>query len=83
MPSTSSRKEIVNPGKAPSVPYSRAVKAGGLIYLSGTLAQDDTGGVLSKGDVAAQTRRVLERMREVLTAAGSSCISPRRRISRR
>ena len=72
MPSTSSRKEIVNPGKAPSVPYSRAVKAGGLIYLSGTLAQDDSGGVLFKRDVAAQTRRVLERMRDVLTAAGSS-----------
>lgn len=66
------RKEIINPGKTPSAPYSRAVKAGGLIYLSGTLAQDDTGAVLFKGDVTAQTRRVLERLRDLLAAAGSS-----------
>ena len=65
-------KEIVTIGPPPAVPYSRAVKADGLIYLSGTLAQDDTGALLHKGDVAAQTTRTIERMREVLAAAGSS-----------
>lgn len=65
-------KQIVTAGPAPVGPYSPAVKAGGLIYLSGTLAQDDAGAITGAGDVAAQTRRVIERMREVLAASGSS-----------
>ncbi len=63
-------RQIVNAGPAPVGPYSAAVKAGGLIYLSGTLAQDDSGAIT--GDVTAQTRRVIERMRGVLDASGSS-----------
>jgi reactive intermediate/imine deaminase len=65
-------KEIVTAGPAPVGPYSPAVKAGGLIYVSGTLAQDASGAIVGKGDVGAQTRRVVERMSEVLKAAGSS-----------
>jgi 2-iminobutanoate/2-iminopropanoate deaminase len=71
MPSAPS-KEVVHAGPAPDVPYSRAVKAGGLIYLSGALAQDDAGAVLSRGDIRAQTRLTIERLRRVLEAAGSS-----------
>ena len=67
-----SRKQTLSPGRTPTAPYSTAVIAGGFIYVSGTLAQDDGGALLHKGDVAAQTRRVLERMAEVLSAAGSS-----------
>lgn len=65
-------KQIIHAGPAPIGPYSPAVKAGGLIYLSGTLAQDDTGALMHDGDVAAQTRRIIERMRAVLVASGSS-----------
>ena len=65
-------KEIVMSGPTPVGPYSPAVKAGGLIYVSGTLAQDASGAVVGKGDIAAQTRRVIERMRDVLSSAGSS-----------
>ena len=65
-------KEIVNVGPPPVEPYSPAVKAGGFIYLSGTVALDDTGAIVSTGDVGAQTRGVIERMRQVLAAAGSS-----------
>jgi len=65
-------KEIVTAGPAPVGPYSPAVKAGGLIYVSGTLAQDAAGAIVGKGDVGAQTRRVIERMREILAASGSS-----------
>lgn len=65
-------KQIVNVGPAPVGPYSAAIKAGGLIYLSGTLAQDDKGALVGDGDIAAQTRRIIERMREVLKASGSS-----------
>ena len=67
-----SSKQIVNLGPAPIGPYSTAVKAGGFIYLSGTLAQDDTGALVADGDVPAQTRRIIDRMREVLAASGSS-----------
>jgi aminoacrylate peracid reductase len=65
-------KQIILNGPAPVGPYSPAVKAGGFVYVSGTLAQDGSGAIVGKGEVAAQTRRVLERMREVLTASGSS-----------
>lgn len=65
-------KQIVSAGPAPVGPYSPAVKAGGFIYLSGTLAQDDRGGMVGQGDVAAQTRRVIERMGDLLAASGSS-----------
>lgn len=65
-------KQIVNVGPPPVGPYSPAVKAGGFIYLSGTLAQDAAGAIIGKGDVAAQTGRVIEHMGETLTASGSS-----------
>lgn len=67
-----SRKELVMAGPAPVGPYSPAVKAGGLIYASGTMAQDASGAIVGKGDAGAQTRRVVERMRDVLAAAGTS-----------
>lgn len=67
-----SAKQVVNAMPAPIGPYSHAVKAGGLIYVSGTLAQDTSGVMVGEGDVGAQTRRVIERMRDLLAAAGSS-----------
>lgn len=54
------------------MPIKDGVSAGGFVYLSGTLAQDDAGAIVGPGDVAAQTRRVIERMRRVLDASGSS-----------
>jgi 2-iminobutanoate/2-iminopropanoate deaminase len=66
-----STKQIVNIGPPPVGPYSVAVKAGGLVYVSGTLAQDDKGDLVG-ADTAAQTRRILDRMQGVLEAAGSS-----------
>jgi reactive intermediate/imine deaminase len=69
---STSPKETLIVGPPPASPYSTAVKAGGFIYLSGTLAQDESGAIVGKGDVGAQTRRVLERMQKVLAAAGSS-----------
>jgi aminoacrylate peracid reductase len=65
-------KQIINTGPAPVGPYSPAVAAGGFIYVSGTLAQDASGAIVGKGDIAAQTRRVMERMQDVLKAAGTS-----------
>jgi len=64
----SSHKQIISFGPPPVNPYSTAVKAGGLLYLSGTLAHDPT----APSDVGSETRRTIERMRDVLVAAGSS-----------
>ena len=65
-------KTIVTVGTAPASPYSHAVKSGGLIYLSGAISQDASGNVTAKGDIKGQTRHTIERLRTVLTAAGSS-----------
>jgi len=64
----SAHKQIISFGPPPVNPYSTAVKAGGLIYLSGTLAHDPG----APSDAGSETRRTLERMRDVLLAAGSS-----------
>jgi reactive intermediate/imine deaminase len=67
-------KRTVMAGQKPLGPYSPAVDAGGFIYVSGTFAenQDDTGAVAGKDDIAAQTRRAIERATDVLTSAGTS-----------
>lgn len=65
-------KQIVSLGQPPVSPYSVAVKAGGFIYLSGTLAEDAAGDAPASSGVGWETRRTLERMRDVLQAAGSS-----------
>ena len=67
----SSHKQIISFGAPPVNPYSVAVKAGGFIYLSGTLA-GDTDDPSAPSDVGSETRRTLERMRDVLIAAGSA-----------
>src|SRR5258708_19294513 len=54
----------VFPGANPSLPFSAAVKADGLIYVSGTLG--------SGGGVKAQTKQVLDNINTTLKAARSS-----------
>ena len=53
-------------------PYSQAVVAAGLVHCSGQIALDPASGALVDGDVAAQAERVLENLKAVLAAAGSS-----------
>jgi 2-iminobutanoate/2-iminopropanoate deaminase len=67
-------KRIIATEKAPRAigPYSQAVAHNGLLYLSGQIALDPATGQLIEGDVAAQTERVLENLKAVLEAAGSS-----------
>jgi len=54
----------VFPGANPAMPFSAAVKADGLIYVSGTLG--------SAGDIKAQTKQVLDNIAATLKVAGSS-----------
>lgn len=51
------------------VGYSRAVRIGPLIYITGTIAVDAVGNIIGPGDAYLQTRAILERIRLVLTEA--------------
>jgi 2-iminobutanoate/2-iminopropanoate deaminase len=51
-------------------PYSQAIHAGDLVFLSGQVPIDPKTGELVGGDIAAQTERVLENLGAVLAAAG-------------
>src|SRR5207248_1501734 len=53
-------------------PYSQAVRAGQLLFLSGQVALDPATGQIVDGDVAAQTRRVMDNLAAVLKAANLS-----------
>ena len=59
-----SASKQVFPGANPARPFSAAVKADGLVYVSGTLG--------SGGDVKAQTKQVLDNISATLKTAGSS-----------
>ena len=52
-------------------PYSQAVKAGSLLYCSGQIPLDPATGALVEGDLATQTRRVLDNVGAILAAAGT------------
>ncbi|HEY3784765.1 MAG TPA: Rid family detoxifying hydrolase [Steroidobacteraceae bacterium] len=65
-----SRKAFSSEDLAPAAgPFSAAVQADELIFLSGQVAQDATG-TLIRGDVAAQTEQIFRNLRAVLSAAG-------------
>ena len=51
-------------------PYSQAIHAGDLVFLSGQVPIDPATGDLVGGDIAAQTERVLDNLGAVLAAAG-------------
>ena len=53
-------------------PYSQAIKANGLVFLSGQIPLDPATQQLITGDVADQTERVLQNITGILTAAGTS-----------
>ena len=56
----------------PLAPYSPGFRSGSLVCTAGMLSMDTAGNVVGAGDVRAQTRRVLENIRDVLEAAGGS-----------
>ena len=64
MSSAQSSSKQVFPGANPALPFSAAVKADGLVFVSGTLG--------SGGDVKAQTKQVLDNIGNTLKTAGSS-----------
>ena len=59
-------------GPAAIGPYSKAIKANGLVFISGQIPLDPVTNTLVSGDVAFQTERVLKNLSGILNAAGSS-----------
>ena len=67
-------KSVVKTSEAPAAvgPYSQAVCAGGFVFTAGQIPLDPTTGRLVNGGIEAETERVLENLKAVLAAAGSS-----------
>ncbi|MFC1588425.1 RidA family protein [Planctomycetota bacterium] len=67
-------KQVISTAKAPAAigPYSQAVRAGGLLFMSMQIAIDPENGEFQNGTIEEQTRRVLENMTAVLAAAGGT-----------
>ena len=67
-------RDIVKTDGAPQAlgPYSQAIKANGFVFVSGQTALDPRTGQLVGQDIKTQTRRVLDNIRAVLDAAGTS-----------
>ena len=70
MPNT---REVIATKDAPQAigPYSQAIKAAGLIFVSGQVAIDPATGNVISGGIAEQTERVLKNLQAILHAAGS------------
>ena len=66
------RQAIAAPG-APSAigPYSPAIRAGNLLFLSGQIPIDPATGALVAGDISAQTEQVMRNIVALLAAAGA------------
>ena len=61
------------PGSPPPMaPYSPAVRAGNVLYVSGAVAMDKDGKTVGAGDATAQTKHVLESIKTLVEAAGGT-----------
>jgi 2-iminobutanoate/2-iminopropanoate deaminase len=61
---------ITTAAPAPIGPYSQAVMAGGMLFISGQIALDPIDGSLYKGDIMTETERVMQNLKGILTASG-------------
>jgi len=66
-------RDVISTKDSPAAigPFSQAIRANGLVFLSGQVALDPATGRVIDGDAAAQTERILRNVAAVLGAAGS------------
>jgi len=67
-------REVISTPDAPKAigPYSQAIRANGLVFISGQVAIDPATQQVVEGDVTVQTERVMKNLAAILSAAGSS-----------
>ena len=65
-------KKVISTSEAPAAigPYSQAVRSGNFLFCSGQIPLDPKSGQIVSGDIATQTRRVLDNVGAVLKAEG-------------
>ena len=62
---------ITGPGPWPArYTFSPALRAGNLLFISGTTATDERGELVAPGDIVQQTRVILGKFQRLLEAAG-------------
>jgi len=67
------RQAVSTPSAPPAIgPYSQAIRAGSLLFVSGQIPLDPATGNLVEGDLAAQTHRVFQSLEAILAAAGAT-----------
>jgi 2-iminobutanoate/2-iminopropanoate deaminase len=66
------KKSTIKTDQAPKAigPYSQAIRAGDFVFCSGQIPLDPRSGQIVPGDIAAQTRQVMDNLAAVLKAAG-------------
>lgn len=69
---TARRRIQGNSPYEPLIGFSRAVRVGQHVHVSGTTATDDDGSLVGVGDVYAQTRQCFENVRRALEKAGAT-----------
>lgn len=67
-------REAVSSADAPQAigPYSPAIRAGNLLFVSGQIPIDPATGAFVAGDISAQTEQVMRNIAALLDAAGAS-----------
>ena len=67
------RQAIATDGAPKAIgPYSQAIRAGSLLFLSGQIPLDPATGAMVEGDITAQTQQVFANLKAVLAEAGAS-----------
>ena len=66
------KKKVIQTDQAPKAigPYSQAIQAGNLLFISGQIPIDPATGELMKGEMGQQTMRVLDNIKGILGSQG-------------
>ncbi len=68
------QKTVISTNNSPAAigPYSQAIRFNELVFVSGQIPIDPESGKVIKGNIKEQTKQVLENLKNILQAGGSS-----------